>query len=106
LSPAKGWASFGSLQIQINTPYYLLESSLNGFEKTDGGYKLTADRLPEGELTFELSESQKPKAEINVGWIFIFVFIGLIFFVILEFVALAITLTVFGVRKFKKKNAE
>ena len=106
LSPAKGWASFGSLQIRINTPYYLLESSLNGFEKTDGGYKLTADRLPEGELTFELSESQKPKAEINVGWIFIFVFIGLIFFVILEFVALAITLTVFGVRKFKKKNAE
>lgn len=60
LSPASTWADFGKLDIVINTPYYMLDSSLKGFEKTEGGYALSADRLPDGELAFTLCSEEKP----------------------------------------------
>ncbi len=56
LSPARKWASFGSLRVELKTPYYLAESSLD-FQKTEEGYVLDwEDGLPLGELTFTLSE--------------------------------------------------
>ncbi|MBQ9080607.1 MAG: hypothetical protein IJY27_06000 [Clostridia bacterium] len=61
LSPAKTWAEFGELEIVINTPYYVTESALDGFEKTEIGYRLTLDGLPDGELTFCLSSSETPQ---------------------------------------------
>ncbi len=61
LSPAKTWAAFGELDIIVNTPYYMTESSL-GFEKTETGYEASLDGLPEGELTFTLSEDPSPRA--------------------------------------------
>lgn len=61
LSPAKSWASFGSLDIVINTPYYLTDAGYNfNFEKFDGGYKLHSDGLPDGELTFGLCAAKNP----------------------------------------------
>ncbi len=63
LSPAKTWSSFGTLEIVINTPYYITESSIGGFSKVDGGYALTLDGLPDGELEFTLSESETPERE-------------------------------------------
>ena len=60
LSPATTWGQFGELKIVINTPYFVAESSLDGFEKTDGGYVLTRSGLPDGELIFSLSESDAP----------------------------------------------
>ena len=78
LSPAKTWRSFGTLEIEVNTPYYITESSLDGFEKTDTGYKLTLDGLPDGELTFTLSTSEnpeKPKSNPFVGFLYILAFI-------------------------------
>lgn len=60
LSPAKTWKSFGSLDIVINTTYYLSESSLQGFLKTESGYKLSLEGLPSSELTFNLSTSENP----------------------------------------------
>ncbi len=66
LSPAKTWSDFGTLEITINTPYFLLGNSSdfsNGFQKTDDGYKLTSDGLPSGELTFTLCASEDPVAE-------------------------------------------
>ena len=57
LSPAKNWAKFGTLEISIETPFYLSEESLDGFKKTDGGYRLTRDGLPDGELTFSLCKT-------------------------------------------------
>ncbi len=60
LSPAKTWKEFGALDIKINTPYYLNDSSLEGFTKVEGGYSLSLDGLPNGELTFRLSESENP----------------------------------------------
>ena len=46
LSPASGFASFGTLEIIINTDYNFLESNLGEFEKTKDGYKMTLDGLP------------------------------------------------------------
>lgn len=59
LSPAQGWSSFKSLEVRINTPYYLFESNLQ-FEKTDYGCLYKADGLPEGELSFELCTVENP----------------------------------------------
>lgn len=66
LSPAKAWADFGTLEIVINTPFYLLNDER--FEKTDKGYNLSLDGLPDGELVFTLSSSKKPKKSFGI-WI-------------------------------------
>ncbi len=81
LSPAGTWADFGGLDIYINTPYYVTDSSLDGFKKTENGYELHLDGLPrekireitlggiketEGEileLEFTVSTSEKPVHE-------------------------------------------
>ena len=55
LSPASGFASFGDLEIIINSEYVFLESNLGDFEKTEGGYKMSLDGLPkEGEDYLDL----------------------------------------------------
>lgn len=63
LSPAQSWAKFGTLDIVINTPYHLIENE--EFEKTDSGYQLSLSGLPDGELKFMLSSSEKPKKSIG-----------------------------------------
>ena len=60
LSPASTWASFGELEVIINTPFYITENSLKGFTKTEAGYALKRDGLPEGELEFTLCSSENP----------------------------------------------
>lgn len=60
LSPAKTWKEFGELEIHINTPYFLGESSIEGFTKTNDGYTLTLEGLPKGELEFTLCSSENP----------------------------------------------
>lgn len=45
----------------VKTPYYMTECGVDGFIKTGGGYALTLPGLAEGELTFTLSESEKPQ---------------------------------------------
>lgn len=59
LSPAQTWASFGKLNITIDTPFYLYEP-LGVYEKTDSGYTRTLDTLPEGELSFLLKTAYEP----------------------------------------------
>lgn len=61
LSPAKGWADFGTLDIQINTPYYMTQCVLEGFERTEKGYALRLEGLPDKELEFVLSEDDDPR---------------------------------------------
>ena len=65
LSPAKTWAEFGSLDIVVNTPYYMTERGLEVFEKTEQGYALSLDGLPEGELEFTLSAEENPKPPLR-----------------------------------------
>ncbi len=72
LSPAKTWSEFGELEIVINTPYYLVESGIEGFEKEGEGYVLRLDGLPDGELEFTLSASQEPERPGNSAYILTF----------------------------------
>lgn len=60
LSSAKTWKSFGALDIIVNTPYYISDSSIDGFTKTQSGYKVSLNGLPSNELTFNLSTSENP----------------------------------------------
>ena len=62
LSPAQTWAEFGTLDIVVNTPYYMTVSGLEGFKWNNPGYELHLDGLPEGELTFTLCAEQEPDA--------------------------------------------
>lgn len=63
LSPAAGWASFGGLDVELHTDAFLLESSLKGFTKTETGWEMHTDSLPEKELELCLSAAQKPKRD-------------------------------------------
>ncbi len=59
LSPAQSWANVGELEVQIETPYYIYDSSLT-FEKGEGGYTFRRAGLPLGELSFTLGEKENP----------------------------------------------
>ena len=60
LSPASTWAAFGELEIIVNTPFFITENSLEGFEKTDTGYRMVRNGLPDGELEFTLCTAEHP----------------------------------------------
>lgn len=105
LSPAKTWKKFGELKIEINTPYYITASGIDGFEKTDTGYSLTLDGLPDKELEFTLCAAEKP------GWseqykksmeltVTIYVLLLLVPVVIIALVLIAVVL----VHRKNKKN--
>ncbi len=85
LSPAQGWAEFGEIEININTPYHIIEINQEDFMKTETGYSYKYAGLPEGELIFSLSESDSPKIQVNKGYLWfiampILLIIGLIMF--------------------------
>lgn len=61
LSPAQTWAKFGTLDIIVNTPYYMTVSGPEGFQYNNPGYELHLTGLPEGELTFTLCTESEPK---------------------------------------------
>lgn len=111
LSPAKTWADFGELSIVINTPYYLLsnearEEAVNAANvelvKTDSGYALTLDGLPEGELVFALSSSPQPTRPPAKLTNYIPIEIIISFSVIGAIVLLLVALTVIFIRKKKR----
>ncbi len=60
LSPASTWADFGSLDIIVNTPYFITDSGNFSFTETDFGYELKLDKLPEEELSFRMSTVENP----------------------------------------------
>ena len=60
-SAEQRWAFCGPVNVTVNTPFYMLDTNQEGFEKTETGYRLTLERLPEGELTFRLCESEHPE---------------------------------------------
>lgn len=70
LSPAKSWADFGDLEIQIHTPYYIIESEVEGFTKTETGYTLTHEGLPDEELKFTLCSAEKTTRPLYKGSVY------------------------------------
>ncbi len=71
LSPAALWADFGTLDITVNTPFYMTEATNVTFEWDNPGYSAHLDGLPEGELEFVLSQSQNPRStEKTLGQIY------------------------------------
>lgn len=72
LSPAQTWTQFGTLEIVVNTPYYMTECEMGEFVKTDTGYTLTLDGLPEGELEFTLCSEKNPKKDVNYSYLLFF----------------------------------
>lgn len=71
LSPAGKWADFKGIEICINTPFYLSNGSLD-FERRENeegrgfSYVYTRDALPQGELTFVLTEKDAADSDFNV----------------------------------------
>lgn len=98
ISPAATWSDFGKLDIYINTPYYLIYSNIDGFEKTENGYELHLDGLPrekdsyhltldglikeEGkvkDLSFKLCSAENPESKRSLPvWATVLIIIGLI----------------------------
>lgn len=107
LSPASTWTDFGSFEVIINTPYFLVESSLNFKDiygddinngaEVDNRYEYSQQGLPEGELTFTLSTEKSPQKKrqslgttianfmlfIGIPIIFAFVAVGIIVAIVL-----------------------
>ena len=100
LSPARSWASFGELTININTTTYMLEDTLGGFEKVDGGYKLVRNGLPEDELEFTLCAVKKPKRDINWSY-YLIIIIPIV--IIVAIIAVIVTIIIVVKKKRRKK---
>ena len=71
LSPARNWAESSNLEIVVNTPYEM--KNIEGFEKTDTGYKLVREGVPENEDGYTLfkflllNDGNTPLKESNPG---------------------------------------
>lgn len=102
LSPAQTWAEFGSLDIIVNTPYYMTESALEGFEWNNPGYELHLTGLPEGELTFTLCAEKNPSVSRD-GYAATII---LLFCVPVIAVIAVIVITVIIVRTIRKKRSK
>ena len=77
LSPASSWADFGTLDITINTPYYVINSNIE-FEKGDGSYTAHLDELPAEELVFSLCESENPEQPDSTWFYLMLAGVGLL----------------------------
>lgn len=116
LSPAKEWATFGNLTVNINTKHYLQnneyydpDEAVNKFTKTENGYTATFEALPDTELRFSLCSVETPSRR-HVGTAIptaLVIVLGVLFIgcpVILGIGAL-ITFLVIVVRRKKKASS-
>lgn len=102
LSPAKEWAQFNDIEININTPFYMLETNQDIFEKTETGYVYKGAGLPDGELEFVLCASETPQKDNNSKYN-LFMFVSIVLPVGL-FVGLIILFVVLIKNIYKKKK--
>lgn len=108
LSPASTWADFGELEIVLHTPFYMTESSLDAWSRTDDGYVQKRDGLPSGEMKFTLCSAENPqkpmktiKDYLPTEWLIVFSVFGGV--VLLMGAGVAVVL-IFRKRKKKGKN--
>ncbi len=95
------------MEVIINTPFYVTENSLNGFTRTDTGYALKSNGLPNGELEFVLCTSENPVRRVTpytyIGWILIGA-IGAVIAIVTAIVIVTLVVVIKKIRKRKKKN--
>ena len=116
LTPASTWTEFGTLDIYINTPYVMVKERKGEYSiapkewtKTDAGYKIHLDGLPDEDLIFTLCEVENPELVVTPYTI---LFVGIIAFAVLIALTIIAVLTVLIVilvklgKKRKKKQAE
>ena len=103
LSPAKTWKSFGELEIMINTPYYVSSSSIGDFAKTETGYTVKLDSLPDSELTFNLSASESPTRPVTQYQTALIVYIAIIVSVALLLIGGIVAIVLNGKRRKQSK---
>lgn len=82
-------------------PYYMTGCGIDGFTKTDGGHALTLPGLPEGELTFTLSESEKPQPP---KWSSLYLMPTAFIIVVMAAVLAAVGVAVFLLNRRKKRT--
>ncbi len=76
-SPAKTWASFGDLDIEIRSPHYVSQFNAGDLKKDDDGiYRAHLNALPQQEITFRACEVEQPQHIKNssynmIAWIII-----------------------------------
>lgn len=95
LSPASTWKEFGTLDVRIQSPQFLLNSvPENVFRIQDDTKAAAFETLPEGELQFDLCTVEKPEKIRNASsYLYLLVFLlPIIGGVILFFVLLALIL--------------
>lgn len=95
LSPAGTWASFGTLDVEIITPYYVIECNQSGLERGENGYTAAYSSLPEGELTFSLCATESPERLYNSNGcayiaVFFIIYVGLALAVFVPIVVIVI----------------
>lgn len=56
LSPSRSW-EFGTLEVTINTPYYVVNSSFE-YTSEENGFTFSRETLPLGNIEFSLSETE------------------------------------------------
>ncbi|MGN0806103.1 MAG: hypothetical protein ACI4MC_03615 [Candidatus Coproplasma sp.] len=115
LSPAKEWASFGNLTVNINTSQYMqkcdyydpadTENSI--FQKTETGYSATFTSLPTTELSFKTCSVETPALPEYSNGITSGIVAGIILGVFFILAPLAVGLTfliIFLVRRRRNKK--
>ena len=104
LSPASTWASFGELEININTPYYIQggSSTVGSFERTDSGYTVTLDGLPDGELVFTLSKSENPERKKSPYGTLLSIIFVVVMYVIIAVPVVSIIAIIVMIKKRKR----
>ncbi len=84
LSLTKKWNEYQSLEIQINTPFELLdELDQNGFEKTNDGYQLIFDGSYEKDISFTITNYEKTPIKSNSNYILFNIIINIFIVIII-----------------------
>ncbi|MBQ6654165.1 MAG: hypothetical protein IJM79_01390, partial [Erysipelotrichaceae bacterium] len=104
-SPARTWADFNDLDIEIITPHVITEFPAGKLDKGDDGiYRTHLDSLPEKEITFRLYQSDSPTPQRDTSYnIISWIILGTMVLALIIFLALII-LIIKLIRRRKKKN--
>ena len=103
LSPASTWASFKEIEININTPFYMTESNIEGFSKTDNGYTYKQNGLPSGELEFTLCSSENPTRVLSPYALLGGIILGAIILGFIAVILIIVGIVFIVVRKKRRK---